>query len=96
VSSQLKTVLSDARAALKQRLGPVVTALAPRRADPPLSTWGLSTTPAGRLAYEGQDLHALLAQHGSPLHVVLGRRLDENAAMFTAKPPGALRAPEVY
>ncbi len=90
------SVLRTARAALKHKLGPAVKALSPRRVDPPLSTWGLSTTPAGRLAYEGQDLHALAAEHGSPLHVVLCRRLDENAAAFTAKPPGAERAPEVF
>jgi diaminopimelate decarboxylase len=92
----LAAVVQNARAALKSRLGPFVKSLAPKRIDPPLATWGLSTTPEGRLAYEGQDLHALLDRFGSPLHVVLGRRLDENAAMFLAKPAGAERAPEVY
>lgn len=84
-----------ARGAVKRRLAPVVRALTPKRVDPPLSSWGLSAAD-GRLACEGQDLHELLAAYGSPLHVVVGRKLDENAAKFTTKPRSARRACEVF
>jgi diaminopimelate decarboxylase len=62
---------------------------APRPELPP-SHWGLTEKPGG-LAYEGLDLHGLLAKWGSPLHVVQGARLASNIHAFLCprRPSGA-------
>lgn len=83
------------RRAAKRGLAPAVRALAPRRCDPPLSAWGLAAKD-GRLCAEGVDLHALVERVGSPLHVVLGRKLDENVDRFLQKPPSARSSCEVF
>jgi diaminopimelate decarboxylase len=76
-------------------VAPLVRALAPRREDLPLSTWRLTRTDAGVLALGGLRLDALLDRWGSPLHVVDGVRLAENAADFLAVPAGAARGAEI-
>jgi diaminopimelate decarboxylase len=83
------------RKAAKRGLAPAVRALAPRRSDPPLSAWGLSAKD-GRLCAEGVDLHDLVQRFGSPLHVVVGRKLDDNAQRFVQRPPSARAACEVF
>jgi diaminopimelate decarboxylase len=63
----------------KTRVGPWVARRQATRVDLPPSHWGLSIGPNGRLWSASVDLHELARQHGTPLHVVRGERLDRNA-----------------
>src|SRR5262249_16718064 len=47
-------------------------------------------------ALEGRSLHALLAEWGSPLHVVHAAKLRENVSAFKAIPDGCSSGCEVY
>jgi diaminopimelate decarboxylase len=72
-------LVRSGRAVAKQRIGPIVARRQPVRTDLPLSTWGLGIGPTGTVWSDGLDLAAVVAEHGSPLHVVRGDRLDANA-----------------
>jgi diaminopimelate decarboxylase len=76
-------------------LAPLVRALRPRREDLPLSTFRLAHAADGAITLDGVRLGALLGRWGSPLHVVDGAKLAQNAADFLAVPPGAARGAEV-
>lgn len=91
-----KTVHRIARERAKRALLPWVRRWAPRRMDYPLSTWRLARDGSGSLTLEGVHLGSLLERFGSPLHVVDAATLADNAARFTACPPGRARACEVY
>jgi len=80
----------------KRVLGPLLRRRAPRRVDLPLSLWRLERDAAGGLRLDGVELASLLDRFGSPLHLVDAARLAGNAERFTARPPGASRACEVY
>ncbi len=67
------------RSVAKERLGPFIARRQPTRTDLPLGTWGLDVGPNGTVWSDGIDLAALAAEHGTPLHVVRGDRLDANA-----------------
>jgi diaminopimelate decarboxylase len=54
----------------------------------PPALWDLERDAAGSLTLHGQSLRDLVAQFGSPLHVVNGRRLDANASAFQSARPG--------
>ncbi len=69
-----------ARAIAKGRVGSLVARRQPRRVDPPLATWGLAIGASGTLWRGTVDLQELVAEHGSPLHVIGGERIDANAA----------------
>jgi diaminopimelate decarboxylase len=68
-----------ARDVAKARLGPIIAGRQPVRADPPLATWGLEIGADGTLWSDGVGLARLAHEHGTPLHVVRGDRLDANA-----------------
>jgi diaminopimelate decarboxylase len=72
------------RTIAKDRLGPFVARRQPTRTDLPLGTWGLDVGPNGTVWSDGIDLAALAAEHGTPLHVVRGDRLDANAVAALA------------
>lgn len=75
------------KAALRQRVGPIVAGRQPRRTDLPPSTWGLSVGPAGHLRSGGVDLHDLAAVHGTPFHLVRADALDAAAHAALAASP---------
>jgi diaminopimelate decarboxylase len=64
----------------------------------PLSpaNWRLSSDTNRGLTLDGIALHKLLDQWGSPLHVVDGRRLRENARLFLSVPQGCKLGCEVF
>lgn len=76
-------------------LAPLVRALRPRREDLPLSRFRLARAPDGAVTLDGVRLTALLERWGSPLHVVDGTKLAQNAADFLAVPEGAARGAEI-
>jgi len=84
------------RRATKRVVAVVARRLAPERKDLPLSTWRLSRDASGALTLGRVNLRELLARRGSPLHVVDANALALNASRFTARPPGAKRACEVF
>jgi diaminopimelate decarboxylase len=71
----------------KERVGPIVAALQPRRVDLPLDRWDLSVGSNGRLWLRDHDLHELATTHGTPLHLVDATRLEASATSALA--PGA-------
>lgn len=68
-----------ARSLAKDQLGGALARRQPRRVDPPLSTWGLDVGPTGSLWCGEVDLLDVVGEHGTPLHLVRGERLDANA-----------------
>jgi diaminopimelate decarboxylase len=62
----------------------------------PPEHWGLSTLSGRGLAIGETALDDLLERFGSPLFVVDGQRLDENAAAFQARPSGREHGCEVF
>jgi diaminopimelate decarboxylase len=85
-----------ARTTAKHALRQVVRKLSPAQPGPPPSTWRLDRDAGGELRLDGKKLETLLERYGSPVHVVDGARLKENAARFIARPPGASKGCEVY
>ena len=81
---------------LKQVLGPVVQKARPRGKSLEPSDWGMSVTGQGHLAFDGISLASLREKWGSPLHVVLARRLRQNASDFLAINVGGRQRAEVY
>jgi len=81
---------------LKAKLVPQVLRYAPRRTDLPLSLWDLSRDAKGALLLRGRNVDSLLAEFGSPLFVVDGEKLDQNAAAFTSVPKGAASGIECF
>ena len=73
-----------ARAVAVARIGPIVAGRQPIRTDIPPATWGVEIGSNGTLWSDGLDLAAVAAEHGTPLHVVRGDRLDANAAAVDA------------
>ena len=82
-----KPNLQAAKQHMKERLRPLIKSVGPRRLDLPLSIWELEAR-AGRLFLEDNDLPGLLAQYGSPLHVVHARALERNIDAFRGAPEG--------
>jgi diaminopimelate decarboxylase len=80
------------RGFVKAQAKRVIKAAASRTAgsgpDMPPSRWGLQRDGSGTLTLHGTSLRDLAARHGSPLHVVDGRKLDANAADFQSPRPG--------
>ena len=62
----------------RRRAGPWVASRQPQRVEPPLSLWGLTLSPDGRLVADGVALGELVATYGSPLHVVSAAALTRN------------------
>jgi diaminopimelate decarboxylase len=87
-----RAVRTTAKHALRQ----MVRRLSSTQTGPPPSTWRLDRDAGGGLRLDGKRLETLLERYGSPVHVVDGARLKENAARFTARPPGAAKGCEVY
>src|ERR1700688_2409413 len=94
--SYLRTI----KAKLKRRVRTVLRYADARSRSPmvPLSpaNWGLSSDASRGLTLDGIALHDLLVQWGSPLHVVNGRRLRENASRFLSVPQGCDTGCEVF
>lgn len=86
---------TTARALARRLLRPVVARLVPLLREEPPGRWRLARAPSGALALDGVALDDLLARFGSPLHVVDGARLAENAARFLARPAAAAAACQV-
>jgi len=78
-----------ARTTAKRVLRQVVRKLSPTQPGLPHSTWRLDRDAGGDLRLGGKKLEGLLERYGSPVHVVDGARLKENAARFIARPLGA-------
>jgi diaminopimelate decarboxylase len=86
---------AGARVLARRLLRPLVGRLVPVLRQEPPARWRLTRGPTGALVLDGVPLEDLLARFGSPLHVVDGARLAENAARFLARPAGAAAACEV-
>ena len=83
-AAMIGRLLRHGRAVAKDRIGPFIARRQPTRTDLPLGTWGLEVGPNGTVWSDGVDLAALAAEHGTPLHVVRGDRLDANATAAMA------------
>jgi diaminopimelate decarboxylase len=81
---------------LKRIVGPAARKLARRRVELPLSHWALARDGRGELSLSGVRLSELSAKYGSPLFVVDGERLDQNATTFLARPAGAQAGVECF
>jgi diaminopimelate decarboxylase len=71
----------------KQWLAPWVRAVWPEQPGLAPERWGLTVGGTGHLCAEGRDLHALVERWGSPLHLVLERRLKANVDAFIGRLP---------
>ncbi len=84
----LRNLKQRVKQSIKGTLRPFVQRY-PEPAEPlDPSRWGLAPSRNG-LKLSGVDLHGLLGQWGSPLHVVDASRLRANAESFLAIPHGA-------
>jgi diaminopimelate decarboxylase len=92
----MSTLKRAARRWTKRALSGLLRATTGRRVDLPPSVWRLEPGPDGALQLDGVSLRALAGRWGSPLHVVDGSRLAENAAAFLEVPAGAARGCEIY
>jgi diaminopimelate decarboxylase len=72
VQHRLKTLIRDVA-------GPKLAASRPSRVDLPLDTYGLGVGASGHLELRSVDLGHLVAEYGSPLHVVDADRLTSAA-----------------
>ena len=89
-------MLRRARRQIKQLLGPAFRQYRSGGHEPAPAHWGLAVTPLGHLACDGVSLASLREKWGSPLHVVLARRLRENASEFLAVNGAGRTRAEVY
>ena len=89
-------MLRRARKQIKQLLGPAVRQYRSGGREPTPAHWGLAVTPSGHLACDSVSLASLREKWGSPLHVVLARRLRENASEFLAVNGAGRTRAEVY
>ena len=82
------SILMDAQRGLrsfgKDRIGPMLAVRRPCRVDPPIGTWGLSTSSGGSLVCDGVDLVRVVEAHGSPVQVVSGTSLARNLSAAIA------------
>jgi diaminopimelate decarboxylase len=85
-----------ARDLAKASLRAVLARAGDREIGLPLSRWGLSRDPAGEVALGEVGLGGMLDRWGSPVYVLDLGRLADNAARFSARPPGASRPCEVF
>jgi diaminopimelate decarboxylase len=83
------------RSAARRALRRGARLLRPETLDLPLSTWRLDRNAAGGLVLRDHLLAPLLDTFGSPLHVVDGVALEDNATRFMQSRDGG-RACEVY
>ncbi len=86
------------RAAAREHGGPRLLARLPRRVDLPHDAFGLHVGESGHLHLGHSDLVDLVAEYGSPLHVVVGTRLDAqaDAALSNLRAPGCAGADFFY
>jgi diaminopimelate decarboxylase len=92
----IEPMLRRARKQIKQLLGPAIRQYRSGGQDLTPAHWGLTVTPSGQLACDDINLESLREKWGSPLHVVLSRRLRANAREFLAvNEVGRTRA-EIY
>lgn len=89
-------MLRRAKKRIRQLLGPAVRKYQSRGPEVTPAHWGLTVTPSGHLAYDGVDLASLRETWGSPLHVVLARRLRENVSEFLAINEAGRARAEIY
>ncbi|MEY4508227.1 MAG: hypothetical protein RLZZ450_349 [Pseudomonadota bacterium] len=88
--------LREALSNLKLVVGPTARKLGWRRVDLSPSHWGLSRDDDGELRLSGARLSDLSSTYGSPLFVVDGQKLDDNAAEFQQRPAGAQAGVECF
>lgn len=60
-----------------EHVGPRVAGRQPRREALPLSYWNIEASSETSIAIDGVEIAGVIAEHGSPLHVVRGARLDD-------------------
>ena len=89
-------MLRRARKQIKQLLGPAIRQYRSGGHELSPAHWGLTVTPLGHLACDSVSLASLREKWGSPLHVVLARRLRENASEFLAVNGSGRTRAEVY
>jgi len=91
-----RSALAASKAKLKSALRPLLGSLHGAQPGLPPELWGLADDPQRGLTLEDIPLSDLVAQFGSPLHVVRAARLRDNARRFQAVPPGATHGCEVF
>jgi diaminopimelate decarboxylase len=89
-------MLRRARKQIKRLLGPAVRQYQSGGCALTAAHWGLDVTPLGHLACDAVSLASLREKWGSPLHVVLARKLRENASDFLAVNEAGRTRAEIY
>lgn len=89
-------MLRRAKKRMRQLLGPAVRHYRSSGHEVTAAHWGLTVTPSGHLACDGVSLASLRETWGSPLHVVLARRLRENVSEFLAVNEAGRTRAEIY
>lgn len=98
--SSIKGRLSSAVRPVAKRFARSMTAYYLKRRTPDSAgldpiRWRLFRNASGELCLQDRPLNSLLAEFGSPLHVVDAHAVDANIASFTNAPPG-MGSCEVY
>lgn len=70
--------------------------LVPAPVDLPIGLWGMHADQQGRLRFAGRDILALVAEHGTPVHLLDVARLDANLAAFLEPAGQKAQRAEVY
>jgi diaminopimelate decarboxylase len=89
-------MLRRAKKQIRQLLGPAVRQYRSGGHEVTPAHWGLTVTSSGHLACDSINLASLREKWGSPLHVVLARRLRENASEFLAINAANRTRAEIY
>jgi diaminopimelate decarboxylase len=96
VSAAFGSLRTVSKAWLKQGLRMAFQATSPAAGGIGPEHWGLSRGPDGVLRLGAVTLPELCERHGSPLHVVSGARLRENAELFLSAPTDLGARSEVF
>jgi diaminopimelate decarboxylase len=96
VKNSLGSLKRGAKSWLKQGLRRAARLAAPTGTGIAPSHWGLDGNDRASLSLGGVELSGLVAEHGSPLHVVSFARLRDNARRFLAPVSAASNGCEVF
>ncbi len=84
------------KGAVKRAAIPIASRLSPEASELPIDRWNLRVNAAGRLVYAGHDVLALVADAGTPVHLLDVARLDANLDAFQRPRGPSGQAAEVF